>query len=264
MILVNPEKLSMPQQVQKNKVDIEQNSKDITELKTGYNQIVDTYIEDGILHIVLKDGTDLSAGEIKDIQSLVINESQHFIVTYNTGETADIGSLGDYSNVDFVSKTLKQTQANYVKDFSLGLGSALSGRATITQIFNRFQVINNRLSIIVNYCLSIGGTDVSLNTNIFMDESIVTIDPTVAAAIFDYNGVSVHQSAGSSTKITTTCAYINKGKGYNASLIKGAYLSLYNNVSANQMTVSIETKEPIVLENSTDYYVTARIYLDLL
>lgn len=210
------------------------------------------------------DGTSQDLGLVKGVSSFTIDANQHLIVNYDNGTTEDLGSLGDYSNVDFEAKTLKQTLANYKIDFTLGLGSVFSGKATLSQIFNRFQVINNRLSIVVNYKLSIGSNDVIVNPNSFLNEANLQIDEQYGSAIFDYDGNSVSSAIGSVTKITTTQALINAGKTYNASLLKGAYMSLYNNTSANQMFVSIESKEQITFTANTDYYVTARILLDLL
>ena len=100
----------------------------------------------GKLIVTLTDGSTVDAGRIKMISNFAIDASQNLIANYNDGTSQNLGSLGDYSNVDFIAKTLSQTNPNYSDSLVLAGQNGL----TVDNIYNRLEVINNILYFVIN------------------------------------------------------------------------------------------------------------------
>ena len=168
-----------------------------------YNDLVDdvVYVSNVALNasnhliVTLSNGTQIDAGLIKEVSSITINASQHFIVNYNDGTSADLGSLGDYSNVDFIAKTLKQTQPNYENAISVGLSGC-----TVTDYYSYSKVINGVLYLIANYKAK--NTSGTSRTYYALGTCYVNIDSAYADKIVDLAGDKVSQLLGAPKLIT--------------------------------------------------------------
>lgn len=205
------------------------------------------------------DGTNQDLGLIKGVSGFSINSSGHLIVSYDNGTSEDLGSLGDFSNVAFVAKTLRQTEANFTATFS-----QQSIYGSVTAIYNRFMVINNVLHIIYNVKFTSNGYSIpSKDIVAYGQSSALTSD--IASKIFDLNGNSVHE-AGPYCTIAKVPAIITKGKLYNSDDILNCTLVLYNINAADYIGFYImnDTGSAISLTNGDELYIMARMALTLL
>lgn len=158
-----------------------------------YNDLVDdiVYVSNVAINasnhliVTLSNGDDIDAGLIKEVSSFSIDASQHLIANYNDGTTQDLGAIFN-GNVtitgDFKAKTVEQTNANY----SVAVDFASSTALTFENIYNRFEVINNVLWLIINTKVTCNVTQ----TYYLINSRYVTLPASVASKIYDLAGVS--------------------------------------------------------------------------
>ena len=179
-----------------------------------------------------------------------------------------IGTLADFSNVDFRAKTLKQTSVNYSKPFDLIGATELS----IDNIYNRFIEINNILHIIVNCVM----TNTSSETKTigagygYIGFTSLSLDNNIATKLFDIEGKSIADaSATLDVLVASEPAQVLKQKVLDShTIFYNARLSLVNRSAENTCAVYIalngNTSDRITLEPNEKLYVTARMSLSLL
>lgn len=152
-------------------------------------------ISNGHLYLSLTNGDELDAGELKYVTSFEINESQHLIVNYGDGTNQDLGSLGDFSSADFVTKTLKQTSANWTSTFNL----SFSGPANVVlnPLYSRIEVLGNILYIVCNYSLTNNNAEAA-NMGTITSSQIV-LPQEIGENIYDLKDIPVTQPVGTDT-----------------------------------------------------------------
>lgn len=125
---------TLPEQVGKN-------TKDIDDLKTGYNQIEDVKIVSGVLHVYLQDGTDIAAGTVKGLTSVSLNSSKHLIVTYDDGTTSDLGLLKSISS--FSIDGSQHLIATFNDGSTQDLGAIFTGNIAISGSITANSIVEN-------------------------------------------------------------------------------------------------------------------------
>lgn len=241
-----------------------------------YNDLVDdvVYVSNvqlnasGHLIVTLSNGTNIDAGLIKQINSLTINSSQHFIVTYNDGTSADLGSLGDYSNVDFVAKTFKQTNANFTTGnltFNLSAGMISQG-LQIENIYNRVEEINNVLYVVANIKISnptLSEVIISAGNTVF--DASTALPTEIAEKIIDFEGKKVSEIALTNYCIITGHGvFASKGVGYADVIASDWELFVTNRTVANTMTIIFAKTSDLTIPANSAIYLSARLPLTLL
>lgn len=227
-----------------------------------YNNLVDdiayvtniTINASGHLITTLSDGQTIDAGLIKQVSSISINSSQHLIVSYNDGSSVDIGSLGDFSNADFLVKTISQTEANWSGT------PYISGDAGIpaTIIYNRFEVIGNILYVVLNFKLV---NNTGSEKTVYALEGIIAVPQIYSEKIIDFEG-------DNATVAKATRAIICAGKGQAFDDLQSTYfddinVSISNHTIANYVRIDL-TSTGITIANGATKYITARLFLTLL
>ena len=217
-------------------------------------------IRNGHLYLSLTNGDELDAGNLKPVTSFAINASQHLIVYYGDGTSQDLGTLADFSNADFVAKTLKQTNANYSISFNFSSDATLE----IDNVYNRFEVINNVLYIVVSTKLrNKGSSSGSYGTLAY---SSVSIDSNVANKIYDLEGNTA--SSANPTQNCVICqvpAIAKKGvDGGTKSDVSNIYLTMDNRQQANTIRVALYSLVNITLAPNETLYLMGRMALTLI
>lgn len=155
-------------------------------------------------HLIVNygDGTSEDLGLIKGVSSFTINNNGHLIANYDDGTTQDIGTLGDFSNVDFVAKTLAQTNVNFSQTFNFATATGL----TITNVYNKCEVVNNILYLIANVKVKNTSGDIKKVGGGWTDPAYITLTlPTsIASKIYDIDNVSAHDIGTNGKIITST------------------------------------------------------------
>ena len=241
-----------------------------------YNDLVDdvVYVSNvaqnasGHLIVTLSNGDTIDAGLIKQVSNFNINASQHLIVTYNDGSTSDLGALGDFSNVDFVAKTLSQAQPNWSAELIMRPSSYITAANLIfTNIYNRIEVINGVLYVIVNASIENNtGSAVNLPAGTWqLDSYAVDLPSDLADKIVDLNGKKVSEVASPDYSIITGArALVSEGLGYQSVIDSDWDLYFVNRGTANRITVFMRTPTSYTLANATTLYLSARIPLTIL
>lgn len=163
-------------------------------------------------------------------------------------------------NKDVKVKTLSQSEANEAVVFDF---TALGG-LKIKNTYNRFEVINNVLYVIVNVEIyNDSGSSISL-TN--MCEKTVELPVEIASKIYDCAGKHVGE-AGSNVWITSAIGAIketNTGTYPTSYSLKSTCeLYLLNNI-ANNITVAIAGTQALSIPNGKSEYISARVALTLI
>lgn len=164
--------------------------------------VTDAKIVDGHLYLTLSNDERLDAGNVKPVTRFEINASQHLIVYYGDGTSQDLGTLADFSNADFVARTLTQTNANFSQTFNFTTGTGLQ----ITNAYNKCEVVNNILFLICNIKVkNISGGTKKIGDD-WQDPAYCsfTLPTSIASKIFDIDGVSAHDTNAVNQKIITS------------------------------------------------------------
>lgn len=192
--------------------------------------------------------------------------------TYNlySKDQMDIALAGkaDLAGAEFSgavkAPTLEQTNANYAVDFTFPSGSTIQ----ITNIYNRFEVINNVLYIIANIKMkNISASSVNVGGGWgSLTYVVVNLDHNIASKIFDLAGNSVAVAATNSLIVCGTPALCLKGDIDSGSL--GAYhtvrFDLTNRNTADQCAVYFQSDQTITLAANEELVLTARMALTLI
>lgn len=213
----------------------------------------------GHLICTLSDGRTIDAGLVKQISGFSIDGSQHLIVSYNDGTSSDVGALGDYSNVDFTAKTLEQTNANW-KGSNINF-SAPTG-LTITNTYNRLEVINQVLYCIVNFKIE----NNSGSAKTFSGVDLATTLPTpYSEKVIDVLGDSVHDASQDNYVFITgePCMAQKNSHSYDGAKYP-AKLYIVNRNSSDFLSVFVDMDSALSLDDGDYAFVTGRIVLTLL
>lgn len=229
-------------------------------LDAGNVKPVSSFSFNSARHLIVNyaDGTSEDLGLIKGISSFAINESGHLIVNYDNNTSEDLGSLGDFSNVDFVAKTLNQTNANYSLDFNFSNQEGV----VIDNIYNRFEVINNMLYIIVNF----KATNESES-----DKSIYQITSGwkyitggYGAKIVDLENKKVSEDRTGACYITSHEINVISSPSTVQSIARNGICVLQNQEQAGAVAVVCRWDTPLSIPANTSKYICVRLYLTLI
>ena len=174
----------------------------------------------------------------------------------------------DFSSIDFVAKTLKQSQPNAVINFSF---ASIPTGFTKNESFVKIQEINGVLYAIA--CLTLTNND---ETNHTIGEgygviasSFVQLPEAIAEKIFDIDGKSAHEAAlAENTLITSAPLLVHKSKISSDSLVfVEARMTLTNRTSADYIAVHLVLNggqsNRLTVNAGESIYITGRIALTL-
>ena len=174
----------------------------------------------------------------------------------------------DFSSIDFVAKTLKQSQPNAVIDFSF---TSIPTGFTKDEAFVKLQEINGVLYAIA--CLTLTNTDENPHTigegYGFIASSYVQLPESIAEKVFDIDGKSVHEaSLAENTLITSAPLFVHKAKISSDSLaFVEARMTLANRTSINYLAVQLVLNggqsNRLTVNAGESIYITGRIALTL-
>lgn len=256
--------------------------------------IVDATIENGHLILTLSNGDELDAGNVKPVSSFGFNSSRHLIVYYGDGTSQDLGLIKGVSSFSIdanqhlivyyddgtsqdlgaifdgnVSISGKFSQGALNNSFSLtlvGAGGIYSTDLEITKYFERAQVINNRLHVIVNIAIkNTGSSTITLqNGNAILSGSFYVTNE-VGQKIIDFNGVSVSEvGTNINTLITTFKGCMTSGNG--GAMYQGSFedCNLYLTNRGNTRVDVLLVGNGATIPAGSKKYLSARVMLDLL
>ena len=159
---------------------------------------------------------------------------------------------------DVKVNSLEQVSPNYETEFS-------SASSSITNIYNRIQVINNVLRIIVNVVFT-NNTESSQNQYTPFQANI-DVEEWLAEKLVDLKGKKVSESASTDNTIIT-CAEAYVGTTENVgNTWKNCKMILANRTTAKRMTVYLKNfdgSNVITIPSGGKLYMTARLDLTLI
>lgn len=225
-------------------------------------------IRNGHLYLSLTNGDELDAGNLKPVTSFTINASQHLIVNYGDGTSQDLGPIfnGDIT----INGKLKQTLPNYTKPFTFLVSNPIF---EVTNVYNRFIVINNILYIIAN--IKIRNTSNEAQT---FDRVPTAYVPTsdnqdIYNNVYDIEGNTIGNGRNNDEIfIAGDQAILLKG-GTNTSAIRSVTqnysIIAYNTNSPSNKTIEVffektTSATDITLEAGESLYLSGRIALSLM
>ena len=168
----------------------------------------------------------------------------------------------DFSNIDFVAKTLTQSQAN--NQYDNNFTTAIAG-LTIGNIFNRIQIVNGIMYFITNFKLTNNsGSSVNITSGALLGSNNLTMSASIAEKIYDLLGNQVSDAIANATKIAGAVGLASKNADTDSSYEYRPYITILNSQSANTIRTYVKSSEAITLDNGEVLYVTARIALSLL
>lgn len=215
-------------------------------------------IRNGHLYLSLTNGNELDAGNVKPVSRFEINASQHLVVYYEDGTSQDLGTLADFSNADFLAKTLTQTSANHFEEFTITNQEG----ATIENIYNRFEVINNILYVIINIKIT-NNTENAIN--IYQISSGWRNLPTnIANKIIDLNGHSVHEIVTPDCNIAGVELIEMSDPTSMTNITKNGYGMLINIGQENTLTFKMRWANSLQLNAGETKWVMARMNFTLI
>ena len=240
-----------------------------------YNNLVDDVAHvtnvainaSGHLITTMSDGQTIDAGIIKQVSSFSINASQHLIANYNDGTSTDLGAIftGNLNISGDVIVTGKVSQAtpNYSIPVNFSSGTGLD----ITNIYNRLEVINNVLYVIVNVKLTNNSGSpitVTAGNNIIVQTPL--LDNSVAQKIIDLEGNSAAESSVTNNAII--CAVpalisdsLEETSGH---LFINGKLVVANRTAANACRITVGANTNVTVNDGDNIYITARMILTLI
>ena len=163
---------------------------------------------------------------------------------------------------DIVAKTLEQTQVNWGGSFDLVSANA---NLSLTNVYNRCEVINGILYVIVNVVMkNSSGSTVS---SVSLADAVITLPNKYASKIIDCLGKNVGES-GASKWITSGLGVIKEVSSGSQPTTYGMKLPLelclLNSNTANVLSISIAGSSTLSIPDGKDEYITGRVALTLI
>lgn len=221
--------------------------------------VANAFIQNGHLYLTLTNGTNLDAGNVKPVSSFAINASGHLIVNYGDGTSQDLGSLGDFSNVDFVAKTLTQNEANFSRVLEV---SGLPSWARFEQIYSVLKVINGVLHVIIQFSVE-NLTNEAKTPYLLANFYAFNIPQSIGSKIYDYLGQTLDQTIATETTICVEPCTALPATNM-ATNTKNAFFVLGNAQGANALLMRVQSGQGIPFEPNEKLYFSARIALTLI
>lgn len=189
--------------------------------------------------------------------------SNTVLALYNKTEMdALLGAKADLAGADFTGDVtalkLSQSNANYTLDFNF---SDQEG-ATIDNIYNRFEVINNVLYTIINMKLTNnGGSSISVYQ---ISSGWKYIDNSVGNKIYDLEGKTVSESRTGSCLICAHEAIVSSNLNNAQYAGPNGMIYLENGANATVIILMCRWNSPLVIPAGESRWVTARLFLTLI
>lgn len=174
---------------------------------------------------------------------------------YNSKDVKEV--LG--KNEDIQVKTLTQSEANYQKEFNFSVSNE---GITTTNIYNRFEVINNVLYLVVNLQLT-NTTENSISVY-QAGTGWIYLSSAFGSKIIDLNGDSVHSATTNACLITGHEILETSDLTSYSSVTKNGYICFQNQTGADACSVIIRWNSPLSISAGESKWVTARLFLTLL
>ena len=159
-------------------------------------------------------------------------------------------AVGALAGQDVSVKTIAQTDANY---------NSAPYISDSTAVYNRFQVINGILYVILNFKV-VNNTGSEHTYYVFNGD--IYIPPSYGAKIIDFEGDNATVAKAQKTVICGT-------KGYGFSSVTATtfnhdiHIAIRNHTSANYLDITVTAEGGITLQDGEEYYITGRIALSL-
>lgn len=151
--------------------------------------------------------------------------------------------------------TFEQTAPNYSEVINVGGSSGV----TVTDIYSRFEVINNVLLIVFSFKMT-NNTGSSKTLYSISSSNITINNPNIANAIYDVLGHTVSEAVGSNTLITLDSAFVANDSGFT----NDAKLQIFNATNPNKISMTISNTSGVTIPDGEYRYITARTFLTLL
>ena len=179
---------------------------------------------------------------------------------WSKNELKEIVKSTNFANVDFKAKTLSQSEPNYVSD-AIEF-NPITG-IEFTNLFNRFEIVNGILYLVVNVKLT-NTTESAISIGTI--DRQVELPPEIAEKIIDMEGKSVKEVATTDYCLITgdTCLSAVNSVLYSAVKYDSWNLFVANRASANKLQVFIYRPTAYSLTAGSSIYLTGRIALTLI
>lgn len=243
-------------------------------------------ISNGQLILTLTNGDELNAGNIlngnlnvngnvsvsNNIETEFLNvrdtarlESAEITGTADVGGDMVVAGSGSIGGDFEVDGAISQATANYSREFNFGT----AGGITITNVYNRCEVINNVLYLIANIRLKNTSGAVKKLGQGWGDPAYCTLSLSdeLASKIFDIAGTSVHASAVvDGTIITAVPVVVTKNIAESATLVSltSFRFTMVNKTAANTLSCYFRPNEIVQLEDDEELTLTGRVALTLI
>lgn len=168
----------------------------------------------------------------------------------------------DFSGVEFKAKTLEQVQANSSLEFNCSSPAGL----TITNIYNRFEVIGNILYIICNVkATNDTESSISLNGQISA-QAVVTLPSAIAEKIYDMEGNPVSSpSVSAQAGVCATRGIVSTNVNFTSFLADFPDFNVIHPQQANVVYVGFRHKTAgMSVASGSSIWLTGRMALTLL
>lgn len=155
--------------------------------------------------------------------------------------------------------TLEQSNVNYEQSFNFNNYVGL----TITNVYNKFIVVNNMLYIIANIKLT-NDTENSISINPAVSsfgQINVTLPSGIASKIYDMEGDPVTSPKANVRNITAVCCKY-KNNLSQANMASGTFI-LGNGTPANQVNCYLFPDETVTIGPGDSLYVMGRMFISL-
>ena len=161
---------------------------------------------------------------------------------------------------DITPKTVAQTQANYVGNINIGK----IGDTTITAVYNKFEVINGVLYIILNFLVNnstASDKTITSGSTLFSVEA-TNIPSSISENIYDLAGNTVRQAVNPQTLITAFDFYVAASPTNFSSIKRG--ICKITNAESNYIRGYGDMTESLTIPANGSVCVSGRIMLTLL
>lgn len=236
-------------------------------------------ISNGQLILTLTNGDELNAGNILNGNlnvngnvSVSNNIETEFLnvrdgATLQEAEIIGSASVGGSMDVSggITGDTIEQASPNYSREFNFGTASGI----TITNVYNRCEVINNVLYLIANIKLKNTSGAVKKLGQGWGDPAYCTLSLSdeLASKIFDIAGTSVHAAAAvDGTIITAVPVVVTKNIVESATLVSltSFRFTMVNKTAVNTISCYFRPNEIVQLEADEELTLTGRVALTLI
>lgn len=182
---------------------------------------------------------------------------------FNSKDVTPIGDMtsGDFSGKDLKAKTLEQSQANWTMD--LELVNDFGSGTVLTNIYNRFEIINGMLYLIVNFSVN-NPTENNVNSYSSAHINSLSIPHEIAEKLVDIKGVKASEVGANDTTIAIHECLHNSRAEIGVS-ISGQlnYISLCNDTGVDKVRITIGGQNITINAGATEYF-SARLFLSIL